>query len=137
MLFLRLVPYGLAATLLLACAKAVTNHHNNSSLASLAGSEWGFPDKQGPFVQFKAKGEISGSGGCNNFFGTYELNGERLIIGPLASTKKACIGPAMDVEREFFGALQDAFRVDATHKTLTVYAESGDTLLSLVRKDWD
>ena len=51
---------------------------------------------------------IGGFGGCNNFGGKYELNGERLIVGPLAMTRKACMN-GMDDEQAFVGALQNAF----------------------------
>ena len=138
MLWLRLIPAGLALTALVACAKAVKNHQANTApLSTLAGSEWGFKGIDGPFVQFRSKGEISGSGGCNNFFGTYEQNGQRLVIGPLASTKKACPPLAMDTERKFLTALQNAHRIDATHLALQLYDESGEELLSLIRRDWD
>lgn len=135
---LRLIPLGIAAVALIACAKTVKNEIGKSSLSNLAGSEWGFKgNNDGPFVQFGSGGEINGSGGCNNFFGTYEMNGERLIIGPLASTKKACIGPSMDQEKEFLSALQNAHRISATHMALTIYNENGEVLLDLIRRDWD
>ncbi len=138
MSFLRLLPLLMSVPVLVACAKAVKQAHDNTRpLSSLAGSEWGFDGVDGPFVQFRAKGEVSGSGGCNNFFGTYEQNGDRLILGPLASTKKACIGPAMETERQFLSSLQNAHHVEATHLRLKVFAEDGSELLSLVRRDWD
>ena len=134
---LRLIPIGIAALVLVACAKTVKTQLGESTLSNLAGSEWGIQGNDGPFVQFGSGGEINGSGGCNNFFGTYEQNGERLVIGALASTKKACIGPTMDQERDFLKALQNAHHVNATHKALVVYNEHGETLLELIRLDWD
>ncbi len=139
MLWLRLIPAGIALTVLVACAKAVQSKQAHSvPLSSLAGSEWGFQgDDNGPFVQFGSKSDISGFGGCNRFFGTYELNGQKLTVGPLASTKKACVGPAMETERKFLQALQNARRIDATHLALQIYDDSGVELLSLIRRDWD
>ncbi len=137
LLALRLIPLGIAALVLVACAKTVKSQTGETTLTNLAGSEWGIQGQDEPFVQFGAGGEINGSGGCNNFFGTYELNGERLIIGPLASTKKACMGPKMDQEYKFLDALKNAHHVQATHKAMVVYAENGDTLLELIRRDWD
>ena len=75
---------------LAACAKVASTPKVDRPLYDLAGSEWGFEGGSERFVQFRAKGELSGSGGCNNFFGTYDLNGTTLTIGPLASTKKMC-----------------------------------------------
>lgn len=125
---------------LAACTKAVTTAKVDRPLYDLAGSEWGFkggsdkaPER---FVQFRAKGELSGSGGCNNFFGTYDLNGTALKIGPLASTKKMCAG-GMEDERAFLGALQSARRIEATHMALNIFGENGELLLGLQRRDWD
>ena len=106
-------------------------------MAQLAGSEWGFEGQSAPYIQFGAKGEMNGNGGCNRFGGSYELNGQRLIIGPIMSTKKACIGPKMAEERAFFQALRNSHHIEATHRTLVIYDENSEELLSLVRRDWD
>ncbi len=131
-----IIPLLIAGLGLAACAKVVTHAKADRPLYDLAGSEWGSKSDSGQFVQFRANGELSGSGGCNNFFGTYDLNGTVLTIGPLASTKKMC--PAgMEDERDFLQALQNARRVDATHLTLNLYGENGTKLLNLQRRDWD
>ncbi len=137
MLILRLIPAGIALAALVACAKVVKTRQAVSPLSQLAGSEWGIEGQDEPFVQFGAKGEISGFSGCNRFFGNYEQNGERLIIGPLASTKKACAGPQMEMEREFLSALQRAHKVEATHIKLVVLDEDDEIVLDLIRRDWD
>ena len=52
-------------------------------------------------------GALSGSSGCNRYTGTYKREGERLTIGPLASTRKACPGQdVMQQEQQFLAALQ-------------------------------
>jgi len=58
------------------------------------------------FVQFEADGQVSGHGGCNRFFGTYELANGALQIGALGSTRMACAEPAMSFELAFLEALQ-------------------------------
>ena len=40
-----------------------------------------------------ADATVSGNAGCNDYTGSYTVDGEKLTIGPLAATKKAC-GPA-------------------------------------------
>ncbi len=138
MLIVRLIPLALAATVLMACAKAVTAApKDEKSMSTLAGSEWGVEGNDLPFVQFGSKGEMNGNGGCNNFGGTYEINGSRLIIGPIMSTKKACMGPAMNTETEFFTALQKAHHFEATHKRLVIFDANNTEILSLIRRDWD
>ncbi|NNE56755.1 MAG: META domain-containing protein [Hellea sp.] len=133
----RIIPALVGTLVLAACAKAVTGPNSAKDLTSLAGSEWGFEGKDEPFVNFDNDGNMNGNGGCNNFGGSYELNGQRLIIGPIMSTKKACMGPKMDIESRFFSALQNAHHVKATHLRLVIFDENSEELLSLVRRDWD
>jgi heat shock protein HslJ len=68
-----------------------------------------------------ADGRITGSGGCNRFMGGYELDGDRLTIGPLASTFKACEEPIMSQEMLYLNALQGAQRYELdTQGNLTI-----------------
>lgn len=131
-----IVPLILAAAGLAACAAAVNTNKADRKLHTLAGSEWGFSDDTDRFVQFRESGELSGSGGCNNFFGTYDLNGTRLKIGPLASTKKMC-ADGMEAEQAFFDTLQAARRIEATHTKLHLYDETETLVATLIRRDWD
>jgi len=59
---------------------------------------------------FASEGTVAGSGGCNDFHGSYTTNGAGIKIGPLAATKKACADPAgVDTqEAQYFAALQNA-----------------------------
>ena len=50
--------------------------------------------------------DVSGSGGCNTFNGTYALEGSSLTFGPLATTRMACEEPAMGIETAYLAALQ-------------------------------
>ena len=58
------------------------------------------------FVQFEAGGQLRGHGGCNRFFGSYELEDGALQVDPLGSTRMACPDPAMSFEISFMEALQ-------------------------------
>ncbi|MGJ8564470.1 MAG: META domain-containing protein [Alphaproteobacteria bacterium] len=132
-----LFPLIIVALGLTACAKAVTaKPPADRTLYTLEGSEWGLGSSSDQFVQFRSGGEMSGHGGCNNFFGTYDLNGTKLTVGPLASTKKMC-RDSMEAESAFISALQQARRIDATHFSLVLFGVNGDTLLTLQRRDWD
>ena len=48
-----------------------------------------------------AAGTVSGNAGCNDYTGGYTVDGDKLTIGPLAATKKAC-GPAETVVETAF-----------------------------------
>jgi heat shock protein HslJ len=62
---------------------------------------------QRPFISFDAvKNEAAGFGGCNNFFGGYELHGSSLKFGPVGATRMFCEGEAGEVELRFMQALE-------------------------------
>lgn len=54
---------------------------------------------------FDEDGRVSGRAGCNHYHGSYETQGARLGIGPLASTRMACPGPVMEQEAAYLAAL--------------------------------
>jgi putative lipoprotein len=56
------------------------------------------------------RGGRPGRGGCNPYFGTATVEGERVSFGPLGATKMACPPALMDQERRFFAALEGAER---------------------------
>jgi len=56
---------------------------------------------------FAPDGMVAGSGGCNDYSGSYTVSGATLTFGPLASTKKACADAAVsDQEAAYFAALE-------------------------------
>ena len=56
---------------------------------------------------FAADGSLSGSGGCNNYSSTYQLEGDQITISPITSTMMAC-EKGMDQETIVLAALQGA-----------------------------
>lgn len=61
-------------------------------------------------ASFGEDGSLSGNSGCNQYTGTYKVDGSQITIGPLASTMMMCSDPAevMDQEAQFLAALQSA-----------------------------
>ena len=59
------------------------------------------------------EGHIQGSGGCNSFFGTYQINGSSLEVNQLAWTEMACLDPegVMVQEQRVLGMLGKAEKV--------------------------
>jgi len=48
-----------------------------------------------------SNGRVSVQGGCNNLSGVYQLAPDnRITLGPMVSTKKACAGPLMNSDNE-------------------------------------
>jgi heat shock protein HslJ len=55
---------------------------------------------------------VSGQAGCNRFSGGYSAEGDRLTLGPVAATRMACPGPAMEHERRTLQLLQGVIRAE-------------------------
>ena len=51
--------------------------------------------------------------------GTYQLDGQKLKFGPLATTRMAC--PAMQTETAFLKALEATTRYEVSGSSLTLY----------------
>lgn len=73
-----------------------------------------------PSLSVMADGRITGSTGCNRFFGKAEFSGATLRIGDLGMTRMACFDGAGLNERRFTSALAAAtgWRVDASRLIL-------------------
>jgi len=80
---------------------------------------------------FTADGQVSGSTGCNDYSGPYQLDGSNLTVGPLVSTKKACEQPLMDQEQQFLTALGAPTSVESSGGTVTLRAANGETQVVL------
>lgn len=111
----------------------------------LAGSGWrpteivgeGLPADNDLFIRFEANDKIAGHGGCNSFFGKYQIDAVNLTIGPLGSTRKACPPVIMKREAAFLGALQKARLFLRDGVKLTLKDGQGVTVLRLAQNDGD
>jgi len=73
-----------------------------------------------------AQTRASGDTGCNSFGGGYELSGESLRFGALASTRRACVDEALNrQEAAFLGALADTRTWRIADGTLVLSGEAG------------
>ncbi len=86
-------------------------------------------------VSFGADRRISGSAGCNRYFGSYTASAERktLSISPLSSTKRLCRRPdgIMMQEQRFRSALRSAVRWDTEDDRLILRNAAGSAAVSL------
>jgi len=55
-------------------------------------------------------GQLRGSAGCNSYFGSYQVSGDKIRVGDLALTEMACLEPAglMEQELVFAEFMRDA-----------------------------
>jgi heat shock protein HslJ len=79
-------------------------------------------------------GGVSGIASCNNYFGSYTVDGDSLSFGPLGSTLMACEGPIQDQETAYLTLLSqvDAYAVDGD--TLTLRSGGAD-IITFVEAD--
>ncbi len=83
-------------------------------------------------AQFGEDGTLTGSGGCNTFNATYTLDGsEGVVIGPIASTKKACPEPVQTTEGQYFAALEASTTYQLEGDALTLRDADGATQVTL------
>ena len=112
---------------------------SNQSLDRLIGVEWlaldidGTPvkNKTESTIKFEDATGVTGSGGCNRFFGTAMLSGETLEMGPLGTTRMACPETIMNQENRFLKALESVrrYRVDDATGLLFLSNEQGKPIL--------
>jgi len=78
---------------------------------SLAGTRWigvveGSPDPRSlPRLEFVTSERVAGYTGCNMMSGGWRMEGGTVRVGPLVSTKRACVGPESEIERRVVAAL--------------------------------
>lgn len=136
---IRILSIGLMTLGALAFAKIakaqIANLQGQEPLSNLEGTEWGPENGMGQFVQFLSGGDLAGYAGCNSFFGTYEQNGDKLKIGSMVMTKKACENLGM--EQAFIAALTSARGFEASFKEMNILNENNEIGLSMRRRDWD
>jgi heat shock protein HslJ len=81
-----------------------------------------------PVTMRLESGRLSGFAGCNNFTGSYSLDGNQLKIGPVASTQMACPEPGSSIESTFHKALSGTLSIAVDGDHLNATTASGDTL---------
>ena len=104
---------------------------------TLAGSEWGPGGDSNQFIQFQSGGKVSGSGGCNRFFGSYSQSSNKLEFGPMGSTKMMCTQQVMAREWALFAMLAKARRFKREDHKLTLFDGAGKQIARFNQRDWD
>jgi heat shock protein HslJ len=78
---------------------------------------------QEPHLIFQ-DGRLSGSDGCNRVAGPYQLRGDVVTFGPIASTRMAC-ADVRDIDRAFEEALGRATRLTIAGDQLQLFDAAG------------
>lgn len=80
-----------------------------------------------PTATFTSDGRVSGSGGCNTFDGSYELEGASIKMGPFATTRMSCPQPIMDQEQAYLTALENSVQLEFVDGRLQLRDANGAT----------
>ncbi len=112
---------------LLLTATATLAMETNKQTATLPGSAWQVKTFAGqtPLAdhaitfEFDNEGNIGGDGSCNRFGGSCKIEGDKIEVGPLRSTRRACEPGIMQQEQKFLALLGAA----------TAWAMDGDELV--------
>lgn len=120
-----------------------------ASLASLGGTSWRATainnGKQAVVslvtgtevtAAFGQDGKLTGSAGCNNYNTAYAVDGEKIEIGPPASTRMMCAEPSgvMEQEAAYLAALPKAATFQVTGSELTLRDADGAMLVHFARQ---
>jgi heat shock protein HslJ/predicted secreted protein len=69
---------------------------------------------------------VTGSTGCNSYFGGYDLKGDAVSVsGPVAQTEMACPGPVMDQETAYMRLLHTMASYQIEGNQLTLNCDGG------------
>ena len=83
---------------------------------------------------FGADGRINGDTGCNMYSGPYSIAGSSITVGPLITTRRACLSDAANAqEQQFLNALQASTTYELMGSRLTLRDDGGATQVTMVR----
>ena len=107
----------------------------------LTGTEWAAfaIDGKGEVLNPKPKlrwisaDKVAGTGGCNGFTGPSITGPGSLLLGPLASTGRACLSMPGSQEDMFFKALELTRKAKIERDQLVLMDESGKQLVRLLK----
>lgn len=78
-----------------------------------------------------SEGQLGGSAGCNRYFGSYELDGDRIsLTSPLGSTQMACMPPVAEQEQRYLALLAQTSSWEIEGRQLTFLDAEGEQTLT-------
>ena len=114
----------------------------------LTGTSWeviGYNNGQGGVVSviigtqitanFGEDGQLTGSAGCNDYFGPYETDGQQISMGPFGTGRMACSEPegVMDQESQYLAALETADTYKLEGLQMNMRTADGTTVANFQR----
>ena len=81
-----------------------------------------------PTILFGADGKINGFAGCNNYFGTYTIDGRTIRFSGIGATRKMC-QESMDLEDAFLKMLSMDLRALFDENKLVLSGDGGNRMI--------
>ncbi|GIU07168.1 MULTISPECIES: META domain-containing protein [unclassified Shewanella] len=83
---------------------------------------------------FAADGKLTGNNSCNNFFGSYVLDGESLQLQPAGNTMKACVDALMAQEQRVMQVMPEVAQAEMAKGKLVLKDADDNTVMVLSKK---
>ena len=119
------------------CAMAIMSCSTQKSAMDITG-KWNIEKAMGkstvgadtsPFISFDKEGNINGNASVNSFFGSYNLNGDKISFSNLGMTRM--MGQSMDIEQAITEALGSTSTIKAEDFDAVFFNEKKDTVMIL------
>ena len=109
----KLLCFGILALLLISCGD---KEEDKEAWGDIRGVTWQLSEigentlnnDINTTLVFGEDNKLSGNGGCNNYFGTYELFTNGITISNIGSTRKMCSEEIMEQEMTYLNILENA-----------------------------
>ena len=104
----------------------------DAETSGLFGKRWILSEMEGrrlnaeaPNMEFdRDHNRVSGSSGCNRFMGTFQADGSRLTLSPMAGTRRACMDNEMQrAETVFLKLLASTTRYQVSGNSLHLFSD--------------
>ena len=79
-----------------------------------------------PRLEFVSGGRITGFTGCNLLSGAWSSEGGEVRLGPIATTKRMCLGPEFEIEKRVLAVLGEKGRVTREGANLVLVGPGGE-----------
>lgn len=136
-------------TALASLASCHTAEQSTTGSASIVGKYWKLIELNGKTVQLAeqlkrephmilntSENRVNGNGGCNSFFGSYALPGNKgITFSKMGSTKMACPDDVMQVEYQLFQAFEMTNKFTLRNDTLLLTKTDMTPLAKFVVSD--
>lgn len=128
---LRLMLAGAIAAGSVAPAIGQTTGPLRGSWQLVAWDDRGVEAEERPLTLTFEENRLSGSSGCNRYMGSFSVTGDRLSIGPLGSTRRACDPATMALESRYLAALGavESYDLDEHGQLWLTYRDRGDRIV--------